>query len=98
MSFLRRIIFDINTKKSKYIFFENKEKFLLFTRDQVISKECFANDNFEFEKFQKVIDFLKKDYQMFPNYLFDLQIIFLIVLETEHKLYTLGIFLLITLA
>ena len=68
MSFLRRIVFDINTEKSKYLFFENKEKFLLFTRDQVISKECFANDNFEFEKFQKVIDFLKKDYQITKLY------------------------------
>ena len=68
MPFLRRIIFDINTKKSKYIFFENKEKFLLFTRDQIISKEFFANDNFEFEKFQKVIDFLKKDYQITKLY------------------------------
>ena len=68
MSFLRRIIFDISKEKSKYIFFENKEKFLLFTHDQVISKECFTNDNFEYEKFQKVINFLKKDYRITKLY------------------------------
>ena len=68
MSFLRRIIFDISKEKSKYIFFENKEKFLLFTNDKVISRECFANDNFEFEKFTKVIDFLKKKHQITKLY------------------------------
>ena len=68
MSFIRKIIFDINKEKSKYIFFENKEKFLLFTHDQVISKECFTNDNFGYEKFQKVINFLKKDYRITKLY------------------------------
>ena len=68
MSFVRKIIFDINREKSKYIFFENKEKFLLFTNDKVISRECFANDNFEFEKFTKVIDFLKKKHQITKHY------------------------------
>ena len=68
MSFVRKIIFDINREKSKYIFFENKEKFLLFTNDKVISRECFANDNFEFEKFTKVIDFLKKKHQITKLY------------------------------
>ena len=61
--FFKKIIFDINKKKSKYIFYDNKEKFLLFTSDQVISKEYFANDSFEFEKLKKVIAFLKPDYK-----------------------------------
>ena len=68
MSFLRRIIFDISKEKSKYIFFENKEKFLLFTHDHVIPKECYTNDNFGYEKFQKVINFLKKDYRITKLY------------------------------
>ena len=64
MGFIKRIIFKISKKKSKYIFFENKEKFVLFTNDNVISQECYVNDNFEFEKFCKVLDFLKKNYQI----------------------------------
>ena len=68
MSFLRRIIFDISKEKSKYIFSEDEEKFLLFTNDQVISKECFTKGDFDFEKFQKVIVFLKSDYQITKLY------------------------------
>ena len=64
MGFIKRIIFKVSKKKSKYIFFENKEKFILFTNDNVISQECFVNDNFEFEKFCKVINFLEKNYQI----------------------------------
>jgi len=68
ISFLRRIIFDISKEKSKYIFVENKEKFLLFTHDQIISKEYFAKNNWDYEKFQNVINFLKKDYQITKLY------------------------------
>ena len=68
MPFLKRVIFDIHKKKSKYIFSENKEKFLLFTNDQVVSKECFTKGDCDYEKFQKVIDFLKSDYQITKLY------------------------------
>jgi len=68
MSFLRRIIFDISKEKSKYIFVENKEKFLLFTHDQIISKEYFAKNNWDYEKFENVINFLRKDYQITKLY------------------------------
>ena len=68
MPFLKTVIFDINKEKSKYIFSENKEKFLLFTNDQVISKECFTKGDYDYEKFQKVIDFLKSDYQITKLY------------------------------
>ena len=65
ISFFKNIIFDINKEKSKYVFYEEKEKFILFTNDEVISKECFVNDDFEFKKFIKVVEFLKKkDYKI----------------------------------
>ena len=65
MPFLKRVIFDINKEKAKYIFSENKEKFLLLTNDQVISKECFTKGDYDYEKFQKVINFFEK---RLPNY------------------------------
>ena len=64
--FLRGIIFDINKKKSKYIFLDEKgkEKFLLFSNDKILSRELFVRGNFDLEKLYKVMDILKNNYQI----------------------------------
>ena len=48
-TFINSIIFDIYSKKSKYILTENsyKEKFILITQDEVISKEIFVKGEFD---------------------------------------------------
>ena len=59
-SFIRGIIFDIFAEKGKYTFIENStgEKYILLTKDKVISKEIFINDQFELEKLKKTLNFL----------------------------------------
>ena len=70
--FLRGIIFEINKKKSKYIFLDTmkKEKFLMFSNDEVVSKELFMRGDFDLGKFYKVLNILKTKYSI--NNIYDI--------------------------
>ncbi len=59
-SFFRGIIFDSFKKTSDIIFYRNKfgEKFGLFTDDNIISKRIFISEEFDLDKFCRVINYL----------------------------------------
>lgn len=59
-SFLKEIIFDVKKKNNKYSIISNynKEQYILFTKDNVISKELFINNEFDFTKFKITLEFL----------------------------------------
>ena len=66
-SFLKGIIFDLKKKRSEYTIasFKGKEKYILFTNDNVISKEIFIKNEFDFEKLKNSIEFLSsKDFKI----------------------------------
>jgi len=60
--FVRGILFDALKYKSKLEIVENKykEKFIIFTNDNVISKEIFVSEEFDIKKVYKALDFLNK--------------------------------------
>ncbi len=60
--FIRGILFDTLKYKSELEIIENKhnEKFIIFTDDNVISKEIFISEEFDLKKFYKALDFLNK--------------------------------------
>ena len=60
--FVRGILFDALKYKSKLEIVENKhkEKFIIFTNDNVISKEIFLSEEFDIKKVYKALDFLNK--------------------------------------
>ena len=60
--FVRCILFDALKYKSKLEIVENKhkEKFIIFTNDNVISKEIFVSEEFDIKKVYKALDFLNK--------------------------------------
>ena len=60
--FFKSIIFDLKKKLGKYVIVQNKNKenYILFTNDQIISKEMFVKGEFDLNKLKKVIRFLKK--------------------------------------
>ena len=60
--FVRGILFDALKYKSKLGIVENKykEKFIIFTNDNVISKEIFVSEEFDIKKVYKALDFLNK--------------------------------------
>lgn len=64
--FINSIIFDIYSKKSKYILTENsyKEKFILITQDEVISKEIFVKGEFDLKKLEKTLKFLRPTHKI----------------------------------
>ena len=53
-------MFDFSNQISDIIFYKNKygERFALFTDDNIISKQIFISEEFDLEKFYKVINFL----------------------------------------
>lgn len=57
--FFQNIYFDCQHQR-KLTIIENKygERFVLFTKDKVVSREIFVNGEFDFEKFKKTIKFL----------------------------------------
>lgn len=59
-SFIRGVVFDFSNQISDIIFYKNKhgERFALFTDDNIISKQIFISEEFDLEKFYKVINFL----------------------------------------
>ena len=59
--FMRGLMFDLQKKLTNYVAIENKhkEKFLLFTNDNIISKEVFVREEFDLSKLQKTLNFLK---------------------------------------
>ena len=65
-SFIKGIIFDSFAEKGKYCFVENSkgEKYILLTKDKVISKEIFINDQFELEKLKKTLNFLSSNHNV----------------------------------
>tara|TARA_A100001015_G_C15044050_1_gene742096 strand:- start:3473 stop:4471 length:999 start_codon:yes stop_codon:yes gene_type:complete len=69
-SFVRGIIFDINAERGKYSFIENNygEKYVLLSKDKVISKEIFINDQFELEKLKKTLNFLSSSHKVSTLY------------------------------
>lgn len=58
--FLKEILFDSLKLRSRIQIIEtNKnERFLIFTNDEIISKEIFVSGEFDFKKFEKAINFL----------------------------------------
>ena len=58
--FLKGIIFDVKKKINDFAITSNNynEKYILFTKDEVISKEIFINNEFDFHKLKITIDFL----------------------------------------
>tara|TARA_B100000029_G_C17518471_1_gene938956 strand:+ start:178 stop:1182 length:1005 start_codon:yes stop_codon:yes gene_type:complete len=60
--FVRGVLFDALKYKSKLEIVENKhkEKFIIFTNDNVISKEIFVSQEFDIKKVYKALDFLNK--------------------------------------
>ena len=58
--FLKGIIFDVKKITNDFAITSNNynEKFILFTKDEVISKEIFINNEFDLNKLQLTIDFL----------------------------------------
>ncbi len=60
--FLRGIIFDFYKEVSEIIFYSNRhgEKFALFSNDKIISKEIFVNEEFDFVKIIKTLNYLNK--------------------------------------
>ena len=65
-TFINGIIFDIYSKKLKYIITENsyKEKFILITQDKVISKEIFVKGEFDIKKLEKTLEFLRPTHKI----------------------------------
>ena len=65
-TFINSIIFDVYSKKSKYILIENsyKEKFILITQDKVISKEIFVKGEFDLKKLEKTLKFLSSSHKI----------------------------------
>ena len=65
-SFINSIIFDIYSKKSKYILIENthKEKFILIMQDKVISKEVFVKGEFDLKKLENTLEFLRPTHKI----------------------------------
>ncbi len=65
-TFINSIIFDIYSKKSKYILTENsyKEKFILISQDKVISKEIFVKGEFDLKKLEKTLEFLRPTHKI----------------------------------
>ena len=65
-TFINSIIFDIYSKKSKYILTENsyKEKFILISQDKVISKEIFVKGEFDIKKLEKTLEFLRPTHKI----------------------------------
>ena len=65
-TFINGIIFDIYSKKLKYIITENsyKEKFILITQDKVISKEIFVKGEFDIKKLKKTLEFLRPTHKI----------------------------------
>lgn len=60
--FIREIVFNALENFNEKIYFTNKynEKFLLFTKDKVISKETFVTGEFDLIKLKRTLDFLNK--------------------------------------
>tara|TARA_Y100000031_G_scaffold142277_1_gene171651 strand:- start:1 stop:1005 length:1005 start_codon:yes stop_codon:yes gene_type:complete len=60
--FLKGIFFDTQKYRSEYIITKNKfnEKFILFTNDNIISKEIYVNEEFDLKKLKKTLKFLNK--------------------------------------
>ena len=60
--FLRGIIFDFYKEVTEIVFYSNShgEKFALFSNDNIISKEIFINEEFDLNKFTKILNFLNK--------------------------------------
>ncbi len=58
--FIKGIIFDALKYKSRLEIIENKykERFIIFTNDNVISKEIFVSEEFDLKKFYKALNFL----------------------------------------
>jgi FkbM family methyltransferase len=50
---VRKARFEALAKTSEVVLAENQERFLVFTRDKIISKTVYATGEFEFDKFQK---------------------------------------------
>lgn len=59
-SFIKSILFDILKYKHKITLIEtnNKEKFVIFTNDTVISKELYISGEFDLKKLKRTINFL----------------------------------------
>ena len=61
--FLRGIFFDAQKSQSELTIIKNKfnEKFILFTNDDVISKEMYVTGEFDLKKLKKTLHFLNKN-------------------------------------
>jgi len=60
--FIKGIFFDAQKYRSEYVIIKNKfnEKFILFTNDDVISKEMYLKEEFDLNKLIKTLKFLNK--------------------------------------
>ncbi len=60
--FIRGLLFDLQKNYSKYIGLKNKngERFIIFSNDNIISKDIFLRDEFDLIKLEKTLDFLNK--------------------------------------
>ena len=67
----KKIIFETYKKKSKYVLLDNeKEKYLLFTKDDVVSKNVFIENGFDLKKLYYVLEILKDNYSI--NKIYDI--------------------------
>ena len=59
--FIRGVLFDLQEKITEFVAIKNKykENFILFAKDNIISKEIFIREEFDTEKLKKVLNYLK---------------------------------------